>query len=128
MDFLSISKIARSGMDYERNRVELASRRLSVANTGFSSIGDAANASAGVSNNSFSNYLPPNQRTMKIKTVHDPSHPSANASGDVFYLDIDPIHEMATLVSALRSYEANIRAYNTGSEMNQAALAIGSNQ
>lgn len=128
MDISSISGIAKSGMDLERNRVELASMKLALANSGFSSSVEASNAAEGITNRVFSELLTAELPTVNVKTVHDPEHPNANVVGDVFYFDIDPIHEMATLVSALRSYEANVRAYNTNSEMNQAALSIGKNQ
>ncbi len=128
MDLSSIGNIARTGMNLERSRVELASMKLAIANTGYASAGEAAQAAAGLVHSPFAKSLASQPLEATIKTLHDPNHPNANAAGDVFFVKIDPIHEMATLVSALRSYEANIRAYNTNSEMNQAALSIGSNK
>lgn len=132
MDLESISAIAKLGMANERNRVELASTRLAMANTGYSSLAEAATAAQHLSAQRFETLIGAERAVTEpaktqVKPVHDPGHPNADATGTVYYLDIDPIHEMATLVSALRSYEANVRAYNTNSEMTRSALSIGGN-
>ena len=38
----------------------------------------------------------------------EPGHPDANPEGFVAYPDIDPVKEMVDMLSATRSYEANI--------------------
>jgi flagellar basal-body rod protein FlgC len=132
MDIGSISDIASSGMAMEKRRVELASLKLAMANTAYSSAAEAKMAANTLASHNFAALIgdgrgPQNNAAVEIKSVQDPGHPSADTAGLVYYLKIDPIHEMATLVSALRSYEANVRAYNTNSEMNKSALSIGGN-
>ncbi len=56
--------------------------------------------------------------------VYDPSHPDANADGYVAYPDINPVVEMVNLISASRSYEANITAFNASKDMFRAALDL----
>lgn len=133
MDTMSISEIASSGMNYERTRVQYASSKLAMANMAYSSLTDAAKAASKLSQGHFASLLQgsgaePSQHKINIKPVQDPEHPRASSEGTVYYLDIDPVHEMATLVSALRSYEANVRAYNANSDMNRSALSIGGKQ
>jgi flagellar basal-body rod protein FlgC len=59
------------------------------------------------------------------RLVYDPSHPDANADGYVLYPDINPVVEMVNLISASRSYEANVTAFNSAKDMYRAALDIG---
>ncbi len=130
MEFSSISEAARFGMNLERARLESASQNLALANVAYSTQADAMQAAEKVSNAFFSQLMQSGEGAPvnKVKTVHDPSHPLANTEGNVFYIDVDPIREMSTLVSAVRAYEANVRAYNTNGDMNSAALSIGSNK
>jgi len=44
---------------------------------------------------------------------YDPTHPDANEKGYVAYPDINPVIEMVDLIEAMRSYEANVTAFNT---------------
>ena len=57
--------------------------------------------------------------------VHLPGHPDADANGDVLMPDIRPAEEMADLLSAERSYEANIAAFRITRGMYQKALEMG---
>ena len=58
------------------------------------------------------------------RLVYDPTHPDANADGYVAYPDINPVVEMVNLISASRSYEANITAFNSSKEMFRASLDL----
>ncbi|MEZ6018756.1 MAG: flagellar basal body rod protein FlgC [Planctomycetota bacterium] len=44
-----------------------------------------------------------------FEVVHDPGHPDAGPDGNVLYPNVNTIKEMAELITALRSYEANIQ-------------------
>jgi len=59
------------------------------------------------------------------KMIYDPSHPDADASGYVLFPDINPIEEMVALLLAVRSYEANVTAFNAAKTMALRALEIG---
>lgn len=60
-----------------------------------------------------------------FKLVYDPSHPDANAEGYVQMSNVDVLKEMVDLISASRSYEANITAFNANKSMLTKALEIG---
>lgn len=47
------------------------------------------------------------------RKVFDPNHPDANPDGYVSLPDINVMEEMVDLMSAVRSYEANLSAFNT---------------
>ena len=56
---------------------------------------------------------------------YEPHHPDANEQGYVAYPNINVMEEMANMISASRSYEANINAMNTTKSMALKALEIG---
>jgi flagellar basal-body rod protein FlgC len=58
------------------------------------------------------------------RLVYDPDHPDANAEGYVAYPDVEVVKEMVDLITASRSYEANVTALNTSKAMNKKALDI----
>lgn len=60
-----------------------------------------------------------------FRTVFEPEHPDANEDGFVDYPNVDPLKEMTDLMSASRSYEANITSLNTTKDMLLKALEIG---
>ncbi|WP_458413906.1 flagellar basal body rod protein FlgC [Schinkia sp. CFF1] len=57
--------------------------------------------------------------------VYNPDHPDANADGYVAMPNVDPLKEMIDLMSATRSYEANVTAFNATKGMLMKALEIG---
>lgn len=60
-----------------------------------------------------------------FKQVFDPTHPDANEDGYVQYPNVDPLKEMVDLMSATRSYEANVTTINASKGMLLKALEIG---
>ncbi|HZO28114.1 MAG TPA: flagellar basal body rod protein FlgC [Chloroflexota bacterium] len=59
------------------------------------------------------------------RMVFDPTHPDANEDGFVAYPNVDMVTEMTDMLSASRSYEANITVVNVAKSMAQRALDIG---
>ena len=60
-----------------------------------------------------------------FKAVYDPANPDANAEGYVMMPNVDLSKEMVDMLSASRSYEANVTAFNTGKSMMLKALDLG---
>ena len=58
--------------------------------------------------------------------VFDPTHPDANAEGYVMMPNINIVEEMVNMISASRSYEANITALANLRHITQRTLEIGS--
>lgn len=56
-----------------------------------------------------------------------PDHPMANEQGYVAMPNVDPVHEMVNMISASRSYQANIEIMNTAKEMMSKTLTMGDN-
>ncbi len=58
------------------------------------------------------------------KMKYEPSHPDADANGYVAYPNINPVIEMADLVEATRSYQANVAAFESAKGMASSAIAM----
>ncbi len=56
---------------------------------------------------------------------YDPDHPDADANGYVALPNVDEAEEIIDLMSATRSYEANVTALNATKGMAMKALEIG---
>jgi flagellar basal-body rod protein FlgC len=59
------------------------------------------------------------------KIVYNPSHPDADADGNVALPDINVLDEMVDMTSATRAYEANVTAVKAAKRMALKALEIG---
>ena len=57
--------------------------------------------------------------------VYEPDHPDANDDGYVEKPNVDPLRETVDLMSATRSYEANVTVLNASKGMLLKALEIG---
>ncbi|MFB9329693.1 flagellar basal body rod protein FlgC [Paenibacillus aurantiacus] len=60
-----------------------------------------------------------------FKQVYDPTNPDADANGYVQMPNVDIAKEMVDMITASRSYEANVTALNTTKAMFSKALEIG---
>jgi flagellar basal-body rod protein FlgC len=60
---------------------------------------------------------PPNMK-------YDPSHPDADSKGYVAYPNINPVIEMADLIEATRSYQANVAAVQTSKSIAESAISL----
>jgi flagellar basal-body rod protein FlgC len=55
---------------------------------------------------------------------YEPGHPHADKDGYVLYPNVNPVQEMVNVMSATRSYEANLQAVNAAKEMAAKTLEI----
>jgi flagellar basal-body rod protein FlgC len=62
--------------------------------------------------------------TRAPKKEYEPNNPHADKEGYVFYPDINPMQEMFDVMSATRSYEANLQAVSQAKDMQQKTLEI----
>ncbi len=73
-------------------------------------------------------------RTVRVERIvedpaparmrYEPGHPDADPSGFVAYPNVEPVEEMVDMLSATRSYEANVTVVRSVREMARAALQI----
>ena len=140
MSMFSALEISASAMRAERLRAEVATSNLANAETTRTEQGgpyqrkqvvfaasrfqrqlgvtaDLSNSSAVRVSNVVADPTPAQLR-------YEPSHPDANAQGFVAYPAINPVAEMADLMSAVRSYQMNASAVNATKQMIQQSLEI----
>ncbi|MDX8365059.1 flagellar basal body rod protein FlgC [Cytobacillus sp. Hm23] len=60
-----------------------------------------------------------------FKLAYNPTHPDADEQGYVQLPNVDPLKEVVDLMSATRSYEANVTVLNASKGMLMKALEIG---
>ncbi len=60
-----------------------------------------------------------------LKLVYDPKSPYANAQGYVSRPNVNVVEEMTNMISASRSYQANVEMMNTAKTMIQRTLTLG---
>jgi flagellar basal-body rod protein FlgC len=139
MDYARSFAISAAGMNAERTRVEVASLNLANANTvqdphglGYQPLRVVTTAGAAFATRIDQGLQEAALPEVTIaptgngpRLVHEPGHPLADSRGFVAYAGVDPATEMVTLMSALRSYEANVAALNTARTLALKTLEIG---
>jgi len=60
-----------------------------------------------------------------MKMVYDPTNAAANPDGYVTMPNVDPVREMVNMISASRSYQANVETMNTAKSLMLKTLTIG---
>lgn len=56
---------------------------------------------------------------------YEPGHPLADGDGYVYAPAVDPVAQMVDMISASRSYQANVEVFNTARELATATLGMG---
>ncbi|WP_409368354.1 flagellar basal body rod protein FlgC [Lysinibacillus sp. 38-6] len=107
---------------YRRKSVTFSAQEGRFSN--FLNVAIGKNAKAGVGNGVKVSQIKEDTETP-FKLVYDPTNPDANADGYVSMPNVDPLKEMVDLMSATRSYEANITVLNANKSMLTKALEIG---
>ncbi len=109
-----------SGQPYRRKMVIFQERREKVPFAAF------------LSESSRKKYIGEGVRVAGIvedkspfKRVYDPAHPDADKEGYVLMPNVDIVTEMVNMISAARSYEANVTAMDATKNMALKALDIG---
>ncbi len=145
MDFFSSMRVSASGLDAQMKRMNTISSNIANAETTQAADGSGpykrkdAVLAAQTDRESFDeilqNQMDENIEGVQVTEVHEderaprmvynPSHPLANAEGYVAMPNVNTVEEMANMISAQRSYEANVTAMNAAKGMAQKALEIG---
>jgi len=144
MDFETSMKISASGLSAQRTWMNVISANLANVNTTRTESGKPYERQTTIveavdADNHFDRVLDgivqeelqavlvagvvPDGR--EFKQVYDPGHPDANDKGVVSMPNISAVEEMANMVMASRSYEANLAALNNAKHMALKALEIG---
>jgi flagellar basal-body rod protein FlgC len=136
MSLITALDINASGLTAQRKRVEMASSNMANSQTTRTEDGGPYRRKDVVfQTTNFGNSLETAMNGVKVSgTVEDstafdrhyePGHPDADKEGYVSYPNVNVMEEMANLVSAARSYEANIGSISIVKAMINRTLEIG---
>ena len=136
MDFFTAMDISASALSAERTRMNLISSNLANVNstrtaeggpyrrkdavftaapmTGSGSFGAALGRASDARKVEVS-QIQEDQRPPRLQ--YEPSHPDADPAGYVAYPNVNVVEEMADMITASRSYEANITATQAAKSM-----------
>ncbi|MGC9080395.1 flagellar basal body rod protein FlgC [Sulfurihydrogenibium sp.] len=128
-------EVSVSGMQAERVRIDLAASNLANVNSTRAEDGQPYKRKVPVFEaalDSYSNNIPIYKVRVKeiqtdpspFKLKFDPNNPDAGPDGYVRLPNVDPMREMVDMMSAIRSYEANLTAFNTHKDMILKSLEI----
>jgi flagellar basal-body rod protein FlgC len=140
MDFFTAFNISASALTAQRTRLNVISSNMANVHSTQTPGGgpyrrkDVVFSETRIGE-SFSNVLDSKIKGVDVteiiddprpfKTVYDPYHPSADKDGYVRYPNVNVIEEMVNLLSARRSYEANVSVIKAAKNMVKKALEIG---
>lgn len=137
MSFNAGFNIAASGLSAQRARLNVVSSNLANAETTRTEEGGPyirKQAIFQTKNAGFEDEMDQAMQGVEMteiaddqtptRWVWDPGHPDANAEGYVEYPNVNVVEEMADMIVASRSYEANVTSFQTLKQMAQRALQI----
>jgi flagellar basal-body rod protein FlgC len=142
MDFFSSMDISASALSAERTRMNLISSNLANVNSTRTpeggpykrkdavftatpapgSFGAALGQAAAARRVEISQI---NEDQNPPRLQYEPTHPDADAAGYVAYPNVNVVEEMADMISATRSYEANVTAAQAAKAMALKTLDLG---
>ena len=145
MGYFSSLDVSASGLTAQRMRMDLISQNIANASTTRSENGQPYRRQVLVlgsdNSTSFSHYLSGSSKDMlsngkvkiqgvredtsEFKRVYEPENPDADEDGYVLMPNVDIVTEMVDMISATRSYEANVTASSASKNMAMQALNIG---
>ncbi len=143
MDFFTAMSVSSSALTAERTRINLISSNLANVNSTRTAEGgpykrkDAVFSATQLSE-PFAKMLTRAGRSLEKVDVtsivedsnpprlqYDPSHPDANPQGYVAMPNVNVIEEMTDMISATRTYEANVTAAQAAKSMAMKTLELG---
>ncbi len=144
MNFLDALKTSASGLSAQRLRMNLISSNLANVNTPQAKEGQAYQRKDAVFaaqplqaefGKTLEQRLHPGVSGVQVVAIrddnrppilkYDPQHPDANEQGFIALPNINVVEEMVNMISATRSYEANVTAVKATKDMVSDALEIG---
>ena len=141
MSLQSIFDIAGSGMSAQSMRLNTTASNLANAETPssteesayrarypmFSTIQAEVNASMSGTPNLGTgvNVKGVMESDAPVQARYEPAHPLSDEEGYVYYPNVNVVEEMTNMISASRSFQANVEVMNATKTMMQRVLTLG---
>jgi flagellar basal-body rod protein FlgC len=137
MSLLNVFPIAGSGLNAQSVRLNTTASNLANAESVSSSVEQTYRARHPVFATALEQAAgtPPAGAGVEVRGIvesqaplpmeYRPEHPLANAEGYVFMPNVNPVGEMADMISASRSYQTNLEVFNTTKQLLLRTLELG---
>lgn len=137
MSFRDISRIAGSAMAAQTVRLNTVASNLANAESSAGSEGAAFRARKPVFATAYHaageggwqgagvSVLDVVKSDAPLRKVHEPDNPLADADGNVFYPNVNPVEEMTDMMSASRAFQTNVEVLVRVRTMQQDLLKLG---
>lgn len=139
MSFRDIAAIAGSAMTAQTVRLNTVASNLANAQSAsgteddtyrarkpvFASVFEQAPLGADNGHGARVRVLDVVQSTEPLRKTYEPDNPLANADGEVFYPNVNPVAEMTDMMSASRAFETNVEVMGRVRGMQASLLRLG---
>lgn len=133
MGLFNTLRVSASGLSAERLRMDTITSNISNAQTTRGADGEAYKRKIAVFQENLDNELGLNgvkavaivEDETPLQEVYDPTHPDSDENGYVTMPNVNILTEMADMIAASRSYEANAETLSASKTMFMKALEIG---
>ncbi|NKB38990.1 MAG: flagellar basal body rod protein FlgC [Gammaproteobacteria bacterium] len=136
MALLDVFNIAGSAMSAQSVRMNVTASNLANVDSSSGSAEEVYRARQPVFQSMMGNFMSDMESVgVKVSEIvesqaalsqkYQPEHPQADEQGYVYMTNVDPIQEMANMISASRAYQNNVEIVNTSKEMLLRTLSLG---
>jgi flagellar basal-body rod protein FlgC len=135
MSLSNVFNIAGSALTAQSMRLNLVASNIANAESATSSTGEPYRGRHVVFSAIPVNAANPNVAGVRATAVvedrspfklkYDPNNPLADEKGYVRMPNVDPVEEMADMISSSRSYQTNVEMMNTAKTLLQKTLQLG---
>ncbi|MDT8311661.1 MAG: flagellar basal body rod protein FlgC [Methylophaga sp.] len=136
MSLFNIFDIAGSGMSAQSLRLNTTASNLANADSVSSSYGETYRSRQPVFQTVLDNFDQGyKQGSVKVNGITEsqapvrqefnPAHPMADENGYIYHSNVNPMAEMANMMSASRSYQNNVEIANTSKQLLLQTLRLG---
>lgn len=135
MNVLSATAITASALESEKMRVDITSQNIANAHTTKGLDGKPYQRRVVAFESVLNEQMGQNMQGVRVseikrdetpgEIINNPEHPHADEEGNVQMPNVNIAYEMVDMVTATRSYEANLAVVRNARQMANQALAIG---
>ena len=136
MSLFNVFDIAGSAMTAQSVRMNVTASNMANADSVSSSNGETYRARLPIFESVFNDVMDNNissgvrvtgivESQAQLRKEFQPAHPQADAEGYIFYPNVNPIEEMANMISASRSYQNSVEVINASKQMLLQTLRMG---
>lgn len=135
MNILSATAITASALEAEKMRVDITSQNIANAHTTQGLDGKPYQRRVVAFESVLNQEMGQNMQGVRIseikrdespgEVINNPEHPHADEDGNVQMPNVNIAYEMVDMVTASRSYEANLAVVRNARQMANQALSIG---